>query len=338
MKINKDELIKALEIVKPGLAQKEMIEQSTSFAFMDGRVVTYNDEISISHPVADLEIDGAVKADKLYGFLNKVKKDEIEFKVTESEIRMIVGKSKAGLVLQAEVKLPLDEIGAMGKWKEVPDGLLDAIRFCIFSCSNDMSKPVLNCIHVRKDTNQVESTNNLRATRHDFTGQLPVPSFLIPGSSARELHKYEITHIARGSGWIHFKTAEDTVFSCRVFSDDFPEMNHLFKVKGKEIKLPKTTADILDCAGVFSSKDHFLDNMVEVSLADKKLKITAKADSDWFKEEANIRYSDDPITFQIHTNFFKEICQQEGKCILASNMMKFQGDNWEHILALSTDK
>ena len=48
--MKKAELIKALEAVRPGLANKEMIEQSTSFAFMKDRVVTYNDEISISYP------------------------------------------------------------------------------------------------------------------------------------------------------------------------------------------------------------------------------------------------------------------------------------------------
>ena len=48
MKLNKADLQRALEIVKPGLANKEMIEHSTSFAFINGKVITYNDEISLS--------------------------------------------------------------------------------------------------------------------------------------------------------------------------------------------------------------------------------------------------------------------------------------------------
>jgi hypothetical protein len=71
--MKKTDLIKALEAVKPGLANKEMIEQSTSFAFMEDRVVTYNDEISISHPLKGIPIVGAIKADELYAFLSKVK-------------------------------------------------------------------------------------------------------------------------------------------------------------------------------------------------------------------------------------------------------------------------
>ena len=75
MKINKAELQTALEKVKPGLASRELIEQSTSFAFMGDRVVTYNDEISISHPVAGVDINGAVKAQALYDFVSEVKKE-----------------------------------------------------------------------------------------------------------------------------------------------------------------------------------------------------------------------------------------------------------------------
>ena len=56
MKTNKTKLQTALEIVKPGLANKEIIEQSTSFAFLKGKVVTYNDEVSISHPLKGIEL------------------------------------------------------------------------------------------------------------------------------------------------------------------------------------------------------------------------------------------------------------------------------------------
>ena len=55
--MKKNDLVEALEVVKPGLANKDLIEQTTSFAFINGNVVTYNDEISISSPIEDLEIE-----------------------------------------------------------------------------------------------------------------------------------------------------------------------------------------------------------------------------------------------------------------------------------------
>ena len=148
MKINKTELQKALEKVKPGLSNKELVEQSTSFAFMGGRIVTYNDEISISHPVKDLNVTGAVKTQSLYAFLGKNKRDEIILEWEENQVVIKAGRSKAGLVLEQEIKLPVEEVGEIGKWKELPAGFLNALRFCYPCCSKDMSRPILTCVYV----------------------------------------------------------------------------------------------------------------------------------------------------------------------------------------------
>ena len=46
MKIETSKFKTALDVVKPALASKEIIEQTTSFAFINGTVVAYNDEIN----------------------------------------------------------------------------------------------------------------------------------------------------------------------------------------------------------------------------------------------------------------------------------------------------
>ena len=71
--MKKSDILQALTIVKPGLSSKDVIEQANSFAFIDGRIITYNDELSISHPIPGLAIEGAIKADVLYGLLSKIK-------------------------------------------------------------------------------------------------------------------------------------------------------------------------------------------------------------------------------------------------------------------------
>jgi hypothetical protein len=71
MIIKKIDLLHALEVVKPGLGRQEQIQQTTSFAFITGRVVTYNDELSISHPLANCEIEGAIKPEERSEKANK---------------------------------------------------------------------------------------------------------------------------------------------------------------------------------------------------------------------------------------------------------------------------
>ena len=113
MKINKAELQRALEKVKPGLANRELVEQSTSFAFVRDRVITYNDEISISHPVTGLEVCGAVKAQALYEFLNKIRREEIDVEWEENQVVIRAGRAKARLVRQ-EVSYPWKKWGKSG--------------------------------------------------------------------------------------------------------------------------------------------------------------------------------------------------------------------------------
>jgi DNA polymerase III sliding clamp (beta) subunit (PCNA family) len=336
MQINRQELLTALEKVKPGLANKEMIEQSTSFAFMDEKIVTYNDEISISHPVKNLNITGAVKAEELYKLLGKLKKDEIEVEITDNEILLTSGKAKAGLTLQQEITLPLDEI-EIGAWKKLPDPeeFKKALSFVLFSVSKDMSRPVLTCIHI-DEAGYVEACDNQRLARYQIK-KLPINIPLIPAFSINELLKYDFTHVclSKVKGWAHFKTKEGTIFSCRTLAEsygDFPDVSHLLEIEGKEITFPKTINEILDRAIIFAKQDFAMDENITINIKNKKIQIRAEGPSGWFEEQANIRYSNAPISFAINPNFFKDIINQSSSCIVGEKCLKFIGGNWEHVV------
>ena len=185
--MKKQDLLQALEIVKPGLAGTERIEQTTSFAFMGENVVTYNDDISVSHPVPGLNITGAIEAKELYNLLKKIKNDELEMELVENEIKITSGKVVAHMAIQVEIKLPLDEISEKGKWKNIPEGLMKAARNCSFSCENDKAKSTF-CVHVNKD-GFVEATDRFRINRYQLSAAMPVATFLIPSTSVREVAK-----------------------------------------------------------------------------------------------------------------------------------------------------
>lgn len=330
--MNKQKLLKALEIVKPGLASQEMIEQSTSFAFVGNRVVTYNDEISISHPIEGMDITGAVKAKELYKLLAKIDKEEIEITVTETELRLTAGKARAGLTFQQEITLPLEEIEKQGEWKLLPDGFLEALKFTQFTCSQDMSKPVLTCINVRKD-GLIESSDNYRITRYQVK-EMPVPTFLLPATSARELVKYEITEIAQGQGWIHFRTSDGTIFSCRVFEENFPDTEPLIEVKGTEITLPDSMNEALSRASIFSRETYTDTEFVQITLERNKLTVHGKNDTGWYDEMLRVRYKGEVLSFFINPSFLSKILASTNNCLLGDRVIKFQGENWLHIIAL----
>lgn len=353
MQIKREELLKALEVVKPGLASKEFIEQSTHFAFRENRVVTFNDKISISYPVPNLDIEGAVYADKLFTFLSKVKKDEVEIEKNGNELQLSAGRTKAGLTFQDEVKLPLDDIDEHGKWKDIPDWLLKGLNFCRFSCSNDIgNEGLLTCVHVSKD-GYVEASDKRRFTLFKTT-PLPkgVSSFLIPGEVIGDLTKYSFDKFSVQSSWVHFKGESGIIFSCRryeeegVFSKE-KEKERLkqFNVKGKQVKLPNSLSEMLDRVGVFSYDQQNLGQQVEVEIKGTKIKLKASELVGWAEDTANINYKGDPIRFLIDPNILNEVISKVSHCTLGQNVIKFEGEvhengketTWEHVIGLLSD-
>lgn len=343
-------LQRALEIVKPGLANRDIVEQATSFAFVSGRVVTYNDEISISHPIEGLDISGAVRADKLYELLTKIKpkKDKfqsadykdpedfmIDISVTENEVTIESGRITAGLTLEKEIRLPLEEeIVIQSDWFDLPEKFIKSVDFAVGSCSKDMSRPILTCVHVNQK-GFIEGSDGYRITRCELQEDMPIGTFLLPASSAVEMVKFNPVAIAEGKGWMHFHSEDDAVLSCRLFdSDVYPATADVLKMKGTKITLPNTIEAVLDRAIVFAKQDHILNEIVEITLEDKRFQISAKVMSGWFKEEVNINYTGKPVTFYITPYLLKGILAETQGCELSESKLKFEGENWVYVTML----
>ena len=331
MNINKETLKQALEIVKPGLSSKSVIEQSTNFCFIKGKVVTYNDEISVRHPVEGLELEGAIPAENLYKFLSKIKEDKIDLTVKGSEIIITSGRSKAGLTMQTEIKLPLEEISGRKRWKDIPENFIKYLSFAMTCCSRDMSKPVLTCVNVSKNT--VEASDGFRIVQCTLKGEMPLNPFLLPSTSVLQVVKLKPTMFAEGTGWVHFKTDAGTEISCRTFEDAFPEVTSHLKVEGSALVFPKTLEEVLNRAEVFAKRDNMLDESVTISLGDNKLKVSSKSEEGWFEEDLNMKF-DESLSFKITPFLLKSILSETQDWILSKTKLKCRGENWEFITVL----
>lgn len=340
MKVNKKNLEDALTIVEPGLAKKEMIDQTTSFAFYKDRVVTYNDEISVSHPVKGLNIIGAVKADKLYAFLKKVKtkkdQDDIDIELKDNEILISYRNIKAGLAIQSEIKIPNLELPKT--YEELPEGFNDSIKFTMTSCSRDMSRPVITCVHVNKD-GYIEASDSFRIARCELKQELPINTFLLPASSAVEVVKFNPIEVGFTKGWAHFRTEEGSVLSCRLVEGEFPDTFPIRKSFTKtplEIKLPNSLNTMIERAIVFAKRDHVLDEILDVKLENGMFILKAGSDTEWFEEKIGIsEYKGPPLSITITPYLLKGILAKEEKtCLYADNKLMFQAENWIYITML----
>ena len=330
MKIEKNKLKEALEIVKPGLASKEMIEQSTSFCFLGNKVVTYNDEISISHPI-DLDLTGAVNAAELYAFVMKAKETELDLTVTDNEILIKSGRSRAGLKLQFEIKLPLEEIGQIKKWKKLPEDFAVGLKFAMGAASRDMSSPLLTCVQCKENT--LIGCDNFRIAKFELSEKIPVQEFLLPADTATKVTKLLPGEIALSEGWVHFKTNTGTILSCRIFEDQYPDIEKYLKGEGKGLTFPKNTNEILERAGVFAKRDHTLDEMIEISINKGRFQIKAESETGWFKETEKVDYKEE-IQFKITPYLLRDILNETLNGVIMENKLLFSSGNWKYMTLL----
>ena len=337
MKISRVELLEALEKVKPGLANKELIEQSTSFAFMGDRVVTYNDEISVSHPVKGLEnMRGAIKAKTLYEFLARVKDEEIEIEQEENEVLIKTGRSKAGLRFEHEIRLPLEEVGEIGKWKNLPEDFLPALSLCYPACSSDMSRPILTCVNIRGD--KVEASDSFQIIQYQLKKKM-FADFLIPASSVKELIKYDIQEVSVGENWVHFRTSEGTIFSCRTVEGKFPDVEKFLGIEGEEFTFPEDMREALSRANVFAKKETDISTIptVKVIAKDGKLILSARNEYGWFEEKLKTQHKDVKFSFSIGVEFLISLFDRLKTCKISDNKIGFAGDSWKHVIAIMSE-
>ena len=331
--MKRQDLLTALEIVKPGLSRNEQIDQSDSFCIIDGCVITYNDEISISHPVEGLEIDSiSVKADVLYNFVKRVKNDEINLEVTETELLVSSGKSKAGLSIETEVRLPIEEIGEHSKFKKLPANFISLAAMAAGACSTLTSEAILMCVNVTENT--IQGSDSYKIVMGNLAGLMPVKPFLIPAKCLTQAIKINPTKIAESEGWILFKNEVGTILSCRVLEEKYPDITPYTKVDGESIVFPDKTLEVLERAQVFSKRENAFDEAVIIEITKKAFNFKAQSDFGWFDESLKSTNTVSGLTFSISPYLLKGILDRTKRGEINEAKLKFEGEDWIYISSL----
>lgn len=335
MKVKKSEFIAVLQAVKPGIVtnDKGQLEQGASFVFLKKQIITYNEEISIRTHF-DIGVEGAVKAEELFNILGKLKKDDLTIKQTEKELIIISGGTKVGLLLSTEIKLPIIQIPKT--WQDLPDDFCEHVENAIPVTSSDFSRPILTCVHVGED-GIVEGSDSYRLYHGKCSDKIGV-DFLIQNNAAQEMVKIQPTSFELTDEFVHFKTAENVIISIRLFADDkYPNTDRIIAMNSnmEEIEFPKTMSKIIDKSFVFAKRDHWVEEEVEISVAENVLTLHAKNDYGWLRERVKVRY-DGELSFLISPKLLQSIIDETNfaKIDLSAFRLIFQGKNWVYVAML----
>lgn len=335
MKVLRAELIQNLESVSAGLSPAETIQQSSCFAFKKGEVFTFNGETACRNKsLFPKQFTGAVGAKKLMELLRKLIEDEIEVEFSETELRIIGKKRRAGLKMEQEVLLPIDSIEIPKKWFAVHDDFPEAIELTNECVGKDDTQTVLMCIHVHP--NHVEACDQIQATRYKVDTGVK-NSLLVRREGIRHIITLGMSEMAETENWLHFRNSAGLQLSCCTYLENYPELGQLFRVKGHEAVLPKGLAEAAEKADLFSSEDAD-NNLVQVELRPGKLRLKGEGVTGWYSEVKQLKYSGEPLTFLISPRMLMEITKKHSKCIVSENCLMVNGSKFRFVTTLAKEK
>jgi len=328
--MNRKELLKALNLVEPGLSPKESIEQSDCYVFSKDRVVTFNDDIAVS-TIAHTGFEGAVHAKTLYTILSRMKEKEIELSMRDEILYINGKKGKGGMRVHEDILLPMDEIKCEKTWVPVPHGFIEALRFCLNAAATNPDMGILTGVHVSQYYTQ--ATDNFRVARRYYQDlEMPFNDFIIPGKSILQLIKYDISEMFLSDSWVHFRVGDEIDIACRIYNEDFPNINKFFdrKFKGEVIELPDDFVEIIKRADVFSLPDDELEvYILHVSLKDGKIRIKSgdkdsKKSAGFWNEVAEVDYDKDEIGFYSSPPHLVEMFNVTREITLGKKLLRFE--------------
>jgi DNA polymerase III sliding clamp (beta) subunit (PCNA family) len=151
--MNRVELVKTLGLLKPALAANNMVPIFQCFAFEDGIVSAYDDNIAIVGP-CEVDVGGsvAIHGNTLLGLLSSSTVEEVTFEQKGDVVIVTMAKSVSKLPFQPEenfiFKVPDDQ------WKykiPVTESVIMGIQLCLETTSKDTTQAALLGVTIEGD-------------------------------------------------------------------------------------------------------------------------------------------------------------------------------------------
>ncbi len=333
--VKRIELLGVLNKLRPGLAKRGIVEQSTHFMFLGKDVATFSDQIAIIHPF-ETDFPFSVKGEEFYKLISGITEDELEFSIKDDKLSIQSKTTKAGMSTIVDDKDRVDRLVTnlkkeMKDWTEVPKDLLAGLYLAMFSAAKDLSQGTLSCVYVNgKD---ILSSDSLRASWYEMTEE--VEPFLIPAKDVNEIVKFtDIESMCQSENWVHFQTKGRVTFSVRKILGVFKDLKKKFDVEGDSITLPPTLKEVIDSIIFLSEGDIEVNKIISMGIDKNKIICKAEKETGWVEKTVDFKYKGKPLQFLINPIFLSQILSKTTEMTLTENIALFSTDNFAHIVAL----
>ncbi len=295
--VKRDDFLRALNEVRPGLSVKPILEQAAAFVFKNGRVWTFNDEVMCSaRSGLPKEFTAVVRAKLMLNLVQKAEEDTLTLACDKGEFGISGKKWRSGLAADPEVLLDLKKV-TMPKqddWFPVADEFCEAVQLVQECAGKDQQQFVLTCVHIHPKW--VEASDNSQIARFNCKTGVK-EAILVRRDSVKPIPQYDITKMAVHENWVHFGASNGTVISIARFADKFYDLTEMLGGEGVKVTLPKTLGDLTERAKLVS--DETEEDRVKVTLRQDRVTVHAKCDSGWFEAGQKARYAGPKFSFLI---------------------------------------
>lgn len=346
MKIKKDELLSILETSRMAVAGSDHLEQLGHFIFEGNNLITFNNRLLIYYPLKT-DFTCSIRSELFYKQLQKFETPDLDIKLVENrlEIKGTKEKAKLAATLQRDQELfstieSIRQEALSTEYVPVPAEFIKAVDFCSYSASKNAADGTLCCVCIKGTT--VLSTDNYRATRYVMDKPMSDKDLLLDARIANEIKKFKMTEFGVGQNWLHFKNKEGVILSARQIFGDFMDISNAFDFKGKRMRLPPNTVEILDFVSVVLASDQQLERLADISIKNGHIKATVNKPHAVVEKSVPLkvdRYNDLDFLFRINVDFFKSVLEHTPNMIFETEIGRamFKSPNFEHCIRLMPD-
>lgn len=343
MQIEREKFLSLLNSIRPGIARKDIVEHSTHFVFTGRWAVTYNEQICVCCPSPlGKDFICSIQAEEFFKFIKSLRAEFLDLEVVEEEGKHVV-KIKADRV-EAEFAVSINEsiVGLIKKlkigglkdlWKPVEDGFIPALKWCLFSASQDATQQLLTCIHIKKKL--ITSSDDMRVSRYSM-GKPIDAELLIPAVSVEELVKFEVTDFCVIDPWVYFKTTSGAIFCTHLVDGKYPDASEFFEFEGSDIELPVELESALESAEIMAAGDFPIDKRIKISIDKGMLTVYAENENlGWVKTKVKMAVKNSPsVSFVINPIFLREILGKTNTVKIGEDRALFKTENFLHLVSL----
>lgn len=333
--MNRKELLNALTVVKPGVANKDLVEAMTYFFFTGTHVVSYNDVISIQFPIKT-DFSSFVNANDLYKLLSKITSEDVQFTLNDSKLMLKASKVKSTFATITDDKIlkrldSINESVSSAKFLKLPNDFVEAVNLCSFVASKNESDQALTCVSI--NLTDVISSDNMRIARTSLEKKMK--PMLLKASEIKSLLAINPAAYALTDSWIHFKSKEGCIFSIRRVKGNYPDFGKHIDFDGTDVTLSTSIVEGIELATIFVDSDD--DKKIVVSLKKGQVRIFKENESgsNEFREEMD--YDGPDISFSINPDFLKEMLSHSTTIKVGTDRAKLTSGNFTMVTALYGD-